>query len=131
MASQRMYPGQIAPGLNRSGAPVPKNCFVIDDVDKPAKAVQVAAAGTVPLVGIAMELIADTYNGDICKSGSYVLILGGDSITKGMLLTATTGGKGVEAAAGEWYGARALQDGDTDDLIEVEIMFGMIDDPGT
>jgi hypothetical protein len=61
---------------------------------------------------------------DVCR-----LTLGGN-VTAMQLLTATAGGAGVAVSApgasNQYYGARALQSGNSGDVIEVEVLLGVI-----
>lgn len=59
------------------------------------------------------------------ENESCGLVLG-DSVNAGDFLTADSDGAGVTASAGEYYGARALQDGIAGEQIDVTVIFGQL-----
>lgn len=90
----------------------------------------VSTVGTEKPIGISQETITTTQ----ITAGNKVLIrLEGtsklkivDTVTRGDLLMASTGGAGIPATSGKYYIAEALRSGVTGDVIMVKLCSGVV-----
>jgi hypothetical protein len=128
-----------------ASAPIAPSTFVMMDPNNGYQVVQ-ATGTTKPMIGVAQKgtnvagglataLGASETNyaaianqqlevftsGDVCP-----LSIGAGGCVPGSLLTADSSGNGIVASSGNYYGAEALDFGNSGDLVNVLVIFGKI-----
>lgn len=122
MPQAREVPAHIVPGINSTGSQIPGQRIVKKNTAAGVDQVQLAAAATDVLHGVAMADIENGVSGDIQKLG-LARVEAGAAVAIGARITSDAVGRGVTAVStNTWIGVANTAAAALGDIIEVELV---------